>query len=224
VEERAAVSHAQVVAIVPIRPGSTAATLRIGDRSVVDRTVRALRAIPSVGRIVLALEAVAAHAWLAAIDGVDELDVVATAPTTGHWAAIQAALAVAPRAEFVLLHDPDRPLVSAAAIGDLLQAASAFEAVTTALPVHGTIKRVSGGRIVETLERESLRSLQTPWIFRREALERVVRRAIDEAWPGDDDLGLALAVGAPLRVVPGDDANVPVRSPADARFAEAGSW
>jgi 2-C-methyl-D-erythritol 4-phosphate cytidylyltransferase len=220
VEDPAVVSHAQVVAIVPIRPGSTAATLTIGGRSVLDRTVRALRAVPSVGRIVLALEAVEAETWLAAIDGMEELDVTATATATGRWLAIQAALGLAGPSEFVVLHDPDRPFVSSAGIADLLRKASGFEAIVTALPIHGTIKRVADGRIVETLRRDSLRSFQTPLVFRRESLERAVRRAIDEAWSGDDDLGLAVSVGAAVSVVPGDEENVPIRSPADARFAE----
>ena len=51
-------STSSPLAIIPIHPTSPAGQLTIGGRSVLDATVRALRAVPSIGSIVLALEGV----------------------------------------------------------------------------------------------------------------------------------------------------------------------
>jgi 2-C-methyl-D-erythritol 4-phosphate cytidylyltransferase len=219
-EDPNAVSHGQVVAIVPIRPGNAAARLTIGGRTVLDRTIGSLRGVPEIGPIVLALEGVGAAACLDAIDGAKDPGLFVTRTTGTRWKAIAAALDLADGSELVVLHDPDRPFVSPAALTDLILRARGSDVTLSALPVRGTIKRVGDGRIARTVERDSLRVTQTPWVFRRNGLTGAVRRAIGETWPTDDDLPLATGAGPRILLVDGQESNVPIRSGADARFAE----
>jgi 2-C-methyl-D-erythritol 4-phosphate cytidylyltransferase len=220
VEARIILSQEQVLAVVPIRPGNPTATLTIGGRSVLDGTIRALRAVPTIGPIVLALEGVDAASCLSAIERPEDLNLAVTATRVNRWQAIEAALDLTHRSDIILLHDPDRPLVSAAGITDLLAQSQPYEATLTAMPVHGTIKRVEAGRIVGTVKRESLRVSQTPWVFRREVLARALRQAIDERWAPVDELQLARAAGIQVHLADGHGYNVPITSRADARFAE----
>jgi 2-C-methyl-D-erythritol 4-phosphate cytidylyltransferase len=219
VEDPVVVSQGHVLAVVPIRPADAATTLSVGGRSVLDRTVRAIRAVPMVGRIVLALDGVDAAACLAAIEAPEELDVIATAAVVGRWVAVAAALELGGSSDRVLLHDPDRPLVAPSAISDLLRQSEGFDATLGALPVLGTLKRVVDGLVVATPPRESLRALQPPWVFDRGALEIAVRRAIAEGWLAADELALCLRAGLVVQVVEGEDTNVPIRSRADATYA-----
>ena len=219
-EARIILSQEQVLAVVPIRPGNPAATLTIGGRSVLDGTIRALRAVPTIGPIVLALEGVDAASCLSAIERPEDLNLAVTATRVNRWQAIEAALDLTHRSDIILLHDPDRPLVSAAGITDLLAQSQPYEATLTAMPVHGTIKRVEAGRIVGTVERESLHVSQTPWVFRREVLAWALRQAIDEQWAPVNELQLARAAGIQVHLADGHGYNVPITSRADARFAE----
>lgn len=219
-EDPIIVSVTRAVAIIPIRPGNSAATLTIAGRTVLDGTIRALRAVSMIGSIVLALENVDQAVCLSAIDRPEDLDLVLTETRESRWLAIEAALDLAEGADIVLLHEPDRPLVSSAGITDMLRRSGEFDAWLTAMPVNGTIKRVVDRRAVETIRRETLRSTQTPWVFGREQLARAVRRAISEGLPADDELQLAHSAGIPVHLAEGHRFNVPIASPADARFAE----
>jgi 2-C-methyl-D-erythritol 4-phosphate cytidylyltransferase len=219
-EERQDMLQNRVVAVVPLRPDDCAASLTIAGRSVLDSTVRALRSVPEIGSIVLALDGIPAAACLAAIDDPRSLGVVTSAPSTGRWAAVASALTVAGPAETVLLHDPDRPLVSAIGIGQLLRQAGPDAATVSAMPVHSSIKRVVDGRIVATVPRDNLHTAHSPWVFGREQLETVLRAAIDFGWTARDELELVRQAGIPVRIAEGNLFNVPIASRADARFAE----
>lgn len=210
----------RVVAVVPLRPDDCAASLTIAGRSVLDSTVRALRSVPEVGAIVLALDRIAAADCLSAIDDPKGLGILTSSPSTSRWAAIASALAVAGAADTVLLHDPDRPLVSAIGIGQLLRRSGEGAATVSAMPVHSSIKRVVDGVIVATVPRETLHAAQSPWVFGRQRLEAALHTAIDLAWTAEDELELVREAGIPVRIAEGHLFNVPIASRADARFAE----
>jgi 2-C-methyl-D-erythritol 4-phosphate cytidylyltransferase len=219
-EERQNMLPNRVVAVVPLRPDDCAASLTIAGRSVLDSTVRALRSVPEVGSIVLALDGIAAADCLGAIDGPKSLGILTSSRSSGRWAAIASALAVAGEAETVLLHNPDRPLVSAIGIGQLLRQAGPDAATVSAMPVHSSIKRVVEGRIVATVPRENLHTAQSPWVFGRRQLEGALSRAIELNWSAVDELELVRHAGIPVRIAEGNLFNVPIASRADARFAE----
>jgi len=210
----------RVVAVVPLRPDDCAASLTIAGRSVLDSTVRALRSVPEIGSIVLALDGIAAADCLGAIDDPKSLGILTSSRSAGRWAAIASALAVAGEAETVLLHDPDRPLVSAIGIGQLLRQAGQNAATVSAMPVHSSIKRVIDGRIVATVPRENLHTAQSPWVFGRSQLESALSSAMALSWPAVDELELVRQAGIPVRIAEGNLFNVPIASRADAKFAE----
>ena len=79
-----------------------------------------------------------------------------------------------------------------------------------------TVKRVLGGRVVETLDRSELVAVQTPQAFRAEAL----RRAHADAPEATDDAGLLEALGLSVVVVPGEYHNLKLTSPDDLATAE----
>jgi 2-C-methyl-D-erythritol 4-phosphate cytidylyltransferase len=98
-------------------------------------------------------------------------------------------------------------------------------AVVPVLPLVDTVKRVdSAGLVTSTVDRSTLRSVQTPQGFAPDLLRRAhVLRADTGGGLGavTDDAGLVEALGAPVHTVPGDAAALKITTPYDLALAEA---
>lgn len=125
--------------------------------------------------------------------------------------------------ELVAVHDAARPLVTPDLIDETLsklESTPEVDAVITAGAVHDTIKRVdSGSRVVETLDRSSLRAVQTPQVFRRGKLAAAI--ATGELASATDDASLIEADGGAVAVLEAPSFNIKVTVPEDLVFAEA---
>ena len=123
----------------------------------------------------------------------------------------------------VVVHDAARPLVTAALIDEAvaaLEAAPELDAVIAAGAVTDTVKRVdSRGMVIKTLDRSTLRSIQTPQVFRREALLAAI--ASGDLETATDDASLIEADGGAVAVLAAPSFNIKVTVPEDMAFAEA---
>ncbi|MCB2224351.1 MAG: 2-C-methyl-D-erythritol 4-phosphate cytidylyltransferase [Actinobacteria bacterium] len=121
---------------------------------------------------------------------------------------------------WVLVHDAARPLATTAlarrVAGRLLE--GDVDAVVPVIPVRDTLKRVEGGRVVETADRTGLAAVQTPQGFRRAAL--AAAQAADDR-DASDDAALVERHGGVVATVPGDPANLKVTYPEDLALVEA---
>lgn len=115
--------------------------------------------------------------------------------------------AVPPDAETIVVHDAARPLATRALFLAAVRAVEAgADAAIPAIPVADTVKRVSGGRVVETVARDGLHAVQTPQAFRAE----VLRDAHAGGATGTDDAALVEAAGWTVVVVEGEARNIKV--------------
>jgi len=115
------------------------------------------------------------------------------------------ALAEVPEeAAVVLVHDAARPLLSDEVIERVLTALNeGWDGALPALPLADTIKRVDGeGRVVETLDRDDLRAVQTPQAFVASVLRAAY--ADGERAGASDCSSLVEARGGRVKVVKGD--------------------
>ena len=150
---------------------------------------------------------------------------------------VRLGLAAVPReCGVVLIHDAAGPFVRPALVAALVAALNA--ALTTAkvgglrdelgdtgnevlagvipgLPVTDTVKQISEGRVVATLDRAVLQAVQTPQIFDRAVLEEAHQRCLEEQWTVTDDASLVERLGKPVRVIPGDPGNIKITNPDD---------
>ena len=94
------------------------------------------------------------------------------------------------------------------------------DAAIAAAPVTDTIKRAEGEEVVETLDRRALWAIQTPQVFRRDVLERVMAQEDAVLAAATDDASLVEALGGTVRVVPVSGPNLKVTTPLDLRVAE----
>jgi 2-C-methyl-D-erythritol 4-phosphate cytidylyltransferase len=129
--------------------------------------------------------------------------------------------------DVVLVHDAARPLVPIDLVDRVVLAVRAgADAVIPVLPLADTVKRVDeAGRVAETVDRSSLRAVQTPQGFSRAVLEEAhVGAAADaqhEATAATDDAGLVERLGRTVHAVAGSEEAFKVTRPLDLVLAEA---
>ena len=132
---------------------------------------------------------------------------------------VAAGIAAAPEADWYLVHDGARPLVTAELAASVLAAARSDGAAVPGVPVADTLKRVrEDEHVLETVDRASLRAVQTPQAFAGDLL-----REAHATVRGDvtDDASMVEALGRPVVVVAGDPANLKVTRPVDLLIARA---
>jgi 2-C-methyl-D-erythritol 4-phosphate cytidylyltransferase len=124
--------------------------------------------------------------------------------------------------DVVLVHDAARAFTPPEVFARVVAAVRAgAEAVVPVLPVADTVKQVSGGpggAVEATLDRTSLRAVQTPQGFRRDVL---VRAHAASPAGATDDASLAEAMGVAVNVVDGSDEAFKVTRPLDLLLADA---
>jgi 2-C-methyl-D-erythritol 4-phosphate cytidylyltransferase / 2-C-methyl-D-erythritol 2,4-cyclodiphosphate synthase len=124
--------------------------------------------------------------------------------------------------QLVLVHDAARPFASPALIARAIAAARSGAAVPV-LPVVDTVKTVDAtGSITGTIDRSSLRVVQTPQAFGFDLLLEAHRRAAAAGREDfTDDAALAEWAGHRVATFEGEASNVKLTTPEDFSRAEA---
>lgn len=203
-------------------PGAAKALRVLGAASLLELAVRGLAAARGIDQIVVAAPA----------ESVDELKtslradvpIVVVAGGATRQQSVAAGLAVLPKSvEYVLVHDAARALAPSALHEAVLAQLTekGANAVIPVLPVSDTVKVVDDGVVMRTLDRATLRAVQTPQGFTRAALERAHQVARDNGVDDvTDDAGLCEAAGISVRAIDGDPMAFKITRPIDWTLAE----
>ena len=123
------------------------------------------------------------------------------------------------KAEIVAVHDGARPLVSGKEITLTVEKAKETGAACLVAKVTDTIKEISGGKIVRTIDREDLRRALTPQCFRFEILKKAFENA-DLRENATDECFLVEKIGVEISFVEGNARNIKITTREDFRIAE----
>lgn len=124
-------------------------------------------------------------------------------------------------AEKVLIHDGARPLVDGDTIERVVKGLDSFSAVTCAVPIVDTVKRVDGkGQVLETLNRDGLVSVQTPQGVRIADYKSALKKAEDLS-AFTDDTSIMENAGFKVLTVMGSRDNIKITTKRDISFAES---
>ncbi|MDQ3323528.1 MAG: 2-C-methyl-D-erythritol 4-phosphate cytidylyltransferase [Acidobacteriota bacterium] len=123
-------------------------------------------------------------------------------------------------AEIVAVHDGARPLIKSEEITKTIEKARETGAACLVAAVTDTIKEISGGKIVRTVDREKLRRALTPQCFRY----AILKRAFDEnrlLEAATDESFLVEQLGVEIAIVEGGARNIKITHPEDLVLAES---
>jgi 2-C-methyl-D-erythritol 4-phosphate cytidylyltransferase len=208
--------------------GGPKAFVPLAGRAMVEWSIAAFRAAPSVGAIVVACPPAHAH----------DLDgngiVLVDGGATRAESVANALRGV--ESEFVAIHDAARPFVTAELIEDVVEVLRGDPAAAGAIaaaPVTDTIKRSvadaaltttegsNAVRVVEqTVDRSSLWAAQTPQVFRVEALRKALATEPERLAAATDEAMMVEAVGGRVLIHPSPAENLKVTTPLDLKVAE----
>ncbi len=203
------------------------AFVRLGGRSLLERSAAALGRAPGVGAVLPVVPPKAgpelaelARGWRGPAR---LLEAVEGGPT--RQASLRQGLAglaaQQPDAEWLLVHDAARPFVRPEDASAILAAARATGAAVPVVPIGDTLKEVEGDRVVRTPERRGLVLVQTPQAFRRALLEAALEKAERDGFQGTDCASLVERIGAEVRTHPGRVENFKLTNPFDFVRAQA---
>lgn len=126
------------------------------------------------------------------------------------------------RCDFIAIHDGARPLVKCENIESVVLDALKFGASTLAVPVKDTIKVVSeDNTVVATPQRDTLRVIQTPQVFKKSLYETAYQKAVEAGRDFTDDCQLIEIVGGSVHITLGDYSNIKITTPEDLASAES---
>jgi len=133
-------------------------------------------------------------------------------------ASVRAGLRAVPEdAAIIVVHDAVRPMASDELFRAVVSAVAAgAEGAIPGVPLADTVKCVEDGVVRSTLDRSNLVRVQTPQAFRASTLRRGHASDPDAT----DDSAVVEALGAQIVVVPGEEGNVKITSPADLALLE----
>ena len=123
-----------------------------------------------------------------------------------------------PSARIIVIHDAAHPLATRDLFKSLIDAMldPAVDAAIPVLPATDTIVHSRGGRVIDTVRREGLVSVQTPHAFKAD----VLRAAHKHGGHASDDSVLVHKSGASIKVIEGDPRNIHIATRSDLSIAE----
>ncbi|HEV3464602.1 MAG TPA: 2-C-methyl-D-erythritol 4-phosphate cytidylyltransferase [Actinomycetota bacterium] len=205
--------------------GGAKALVHLAGRAMLAHAVGAMEANQCTTAVVVVShpDAMEATAKLLADEGLAKVTaLVAGGPT--RQASVAAGLrALPPEPGYVVVHDAAPPLVAPGAVDRMLELLleAGMAGVVPGVPVIDTIRRVDAAqRSTGIVDRDQLRSMQTPQLFVREVLEKAYRLARRDRVEATDEAALVELAGHSVQVVPGDPENLKVTTPLDLAIAE----
>jgi len=120
---------------------------------------------------------------------------------------------------FVAIHDGARPCLALDVLKRGLDAVEYAGAVVPAVPVVDTFKRINElDQVLTTLERNSIRLIQTPQIFKYDLVFRAHRDVLRDS---PDDAFMVEQIGETVTLFDGDPDNIKITRPIDLKIAES---
>ena len=191
---------------------------------VLARTLMALQQAERIDEIVVATreEDLMEISGLCRTYGITKCTKVIRGGETRAHSVLLAALEASPGVKLLAVQDGARPLVTPEVIERTISAAVRCGAAAPAVPVKDTVKEVrDGGAVERTVDRTSLRAVQTPQVFDASLLKAALQDAVENRIPITDDCSAVERLGKVVFLVDGEEENLKITTPVDMILAEA---
>ena len=201
--------------------GRPKAFLSIGGKTILLRAALAFEAAASIDAIVVVVPFDQIREAAEALQSITKLHAVVAGGAL-RQDSVLAGMKGAPDGfdGVVLVHDAARPLVEPSLIDAVARAAQERGAALPVLGLVDTVKRVRGGRVVETLDRTELAAAQTPQGFKFDLLARAYEEAFRDRVTVTDEAMAVERIREPVVALPGSARNRKLTTPEDLAWAE----
>jgi 2-C-methyl-D-erythritol 4-phosphate cytidylyltransferase len=193
--------------------------LLLGDLPVIMHSINAFKGYDPSIRVIVVLPAVHMAGWESLCRFHNF--------TTGHMVveggetrtqSVKNALRKTPDEGFVAVHDAVRPLVSEEIISTAFEEAQIYGNAIPAIAVNETVRKIDSSDTVP-VERDSLRIIQTPQVFRTDLLKKAYSLFDREEFT--DDATVVEKSGGTIHLTAGSRDNIKITYPSDLRIAES---
>lgn len=129
--------------------------------------------------------------------------------------------ALSPRCQWVAIQDGARPCTAPATVRATLEAARRTGAAVAGQRMIDTVKEEDGhGRVLRTIDRGRLWSVQTPQVFRVDLIRRALGEVRARGLGVTDDTAACELIGQPVELVEDPNPNPKVTRPGDLAMVE----
>ncbi len=192
--------------------------LKICDKTVIQRTVDAFSEINDVKEIIITARDDELKEFSNLIT--DKKARFVIGGKTRQQSVINA-LKTIDEADFVIIHDGARPFVTAEDINQTVVTAYDCHAAALGVPVKDTIKVIDDENfVVNTPNRATLFSVQTPQVFKFDLFKKAVNVALEQKLDFTDDCQLVENIGVKVKMVHGSYDNIKITTPEDISTGE----
>ena len=198
--------------------------LLLAGKPVIFHTLKVFEECDSIDEVILVLPAAESAGFLSLAGkfGLRKVARVVPGGATRADSVKRGLMAIrAATAEIVAVHDGVRPFVTTEEIDAVVTAAQADGAAILVAPVTDTIKQVSDGRVVRSLDRGELRRALTPQCFRYDVLRDAFANADVNDPSLTDESALVERLGHAISVIEGNARNIKITTVEDLAVAEA---
>jgi 2-C-methyl-D-erythritol 4-phosphate cytidylyltransferase len=153
--------------------------------------------------------------------GLSKVNRVVAGGEQRHFSVAAGLQVTSPTADLIAVHDGARPLISPDIISLAIREARECGAVSVAAPIVETLKRADEGqRVVGSVERVGLWTMQTPQVFRREWLIRAYEAVLAGGMSVTDEVSAVQAAGFPVKLLTNPGWNLKITYPRDLDLAQ----
>ncbi|MFM7667752.1 MAG: 2-C-methyl-D-erythritol 4-phosphate cytidylyltransferase, partial [Bacteroidota bacterium] len=119
--------------------------------------------------------------------------------------------------EIIAIHDGVRPLVSHNTLQRLLESMAKYEAVIPITGIKESVRLITTNAS-EPINRDLLKIVQTPQVFRRELILKAYETEFSDSFT--DDASVVEKIGVSIQLIQGNEENIKITTPQDLKLAE----
>jgi 2-C-methyl-D-erythritol 4-phosphate cytidylyltransferase/2-C-methyl-D-erythritol 2,4-cyclodiphosphate synthase len=196
--------------------------LPLGKKRVLDYSLELFCSLKDLAGVVLVLPTAYVEEWRQALRSGPYASVRVVAGGESRQQSVTHGLkAVAEGAEWVMIHDVARPLVTEEVVRRCWEGARETGAAVAATAVADTLKKGDENRLVlETVPRDGFYQIQTPQVFAKKILDAALKWAEKTGVDATDEATLVELSGGRVRLVEGDARNFKITRSEDLELAE----
>ncbi|MBQ8002861.1 MAG: 2-C-methyl-D-erythritol 4-phosphate cytidylyltransferase [Clostridia bacterium] len=203
------------------RMGYNKMLLKMGNKTVFERTVEAFEECDMIDEIIIATpkESVNQYGEIVREAGYTKVKWIVPGGASRQESVANALAKVSNECEYIAVHDGARPLIKVESIEKVCQAAIEFGGAVASVMSVDTLKSINeAGMIVDTIDREKTVQVRTPQIFKKEILLLAHEKAKEEGFEGTDECMLVERCNFPIKTVITGRDNIKLTYPEDVLY------